>query len=60
MKQYCVHFIGDYFNLTTLAVCDSVDEAVRIASENILYEYGWNVAEVSNEINAELEGEYAV
>ena len=56
---YCVTFVGDYFNLSTI-VLDARDEADAIdqANTQIASEYGWYLEEVSNEITAVLEGTY--
>lgn len=58
---YCVTFVGQYFNLTTIVLdAENEEQAIRMADDNIALEYGWNVAEVSDEITAVLEGGYGV
>jgi hypothetical protein len=59
MGCYCVTFVGDYFNLTTMALgCSNEEEAIELAKLTIANEYGWNLEEVSKEITAVLEGTY--
>jgi len=55
---YCVTFVGDYFNLTTVVEAESEDKAKDFAAYVIGSQYGWDVEGVSNEINVELEGTY--
>ena len=54
-----VVFIGDYFTLMTTVVLSEElrevnetdrDLAIRLASSWMLEQYGWDVAEVSNEV----------
>lgn len=59
MGVYCVTFVGDYFNLTTMALgCNNEEEAIDLAKLTIANEYGWDLEEVSDEITAVLEGTY--
>jgi hypothetical protein len=59
MLTKTVLFVGDYFSMMTTVVLDESlrnededdeDMAIRIAGVLLEEHYGWNVAEVSNEI----------
>lgn len=54
--DFTVTFTGDYFSMTTALWATSHEQAERLANENLINEYGWNVADVSNEVSIVLEG----
>lgn len=54
--DFTVTFVGDIFSLTTALFATSHDQAERMANENLIHEYGWDVAAVSIEVSVVLEG----
>jgi hypothetical protein len=52
---YTVRFTGDYFSMTVNIWANSEDSAETLAAELLEEQYGWNVAEVSNDIEIEYE-----
>ena len=54
-KMYTVRFTGDYFSMTANIWASNENSAEALAAELLLQEYGWNVAEVSNDIEIEYE-----
>tara|TARA_R110000868_G_C10713831_1_gene750199 strand:- start:269 stop:463 length:195 start_codon:yes stop_codon:yes gene_type:complete len=53
--MYTVRFTGDYFSMTTEVWATNENSAEALAAELLLQQYGWNVAEVSNDIEIEYE-----
>lgn len=54
-----VQFVGDYFCLTITVPASSDDLAVASANRILIDHYGWDVEEVSNEIEVDDTGEKA-
>jgi hypothetical protein len=54
-KMYTVRFTGDYFSMTTEVWATNENSAEALAAKLLLQQYGWNVAEVSNDIEIEYE-----
>ena len=53
-KLYTVTFIGDHFVTPTNVWASDEDNAEKLAGELLKDEYGWDIAEVSNEIEVEI------
>ena len=54
-KMFTVRFTGDYFSMTTEVWATNEVSAETLAAELLQEQYGWNVAEVSNDIEIEYE-----
>lgn len=54
-----VQFVGDYFCLTITVPASSDEQAIANANAIIQDHYGWDVEEVSNEIEVDDTGEKA-
>lgn len=54
-KMYTVRFTGDYFSMTVNVWATNENSAEASAAELLSQEYGWDVAEVSNDIEVEYE-----
>jgi hypothetical protein len=53
--MYTVRFTGDYFSMTVNVWATNEGSAETLAAELVGQEYGWDVAEVSNDIEVEYE-----
>lgn len=53
--NWTVQFVGDYFTLRTHVDADDEAQATEAATQQMLEYYGWDVAAVANEIDAEDE-----
>ena len=51
--MYTVMFAGDYFSMTVNIEATNEDSAETLAGELLKEHYGWDVAEVSNDIETE-------
>jgi len=51
--MYTVRFTGDYFSMTVNIRATNDDDAETLAAELLEEYYGWDVAEVSNDIEIE-------
>ena len=51
--MYAVRFTGDYFSMTVNINATNDDDAVALAAKLLEEHYGWDVAEVSNDIEVE-------
>jgi hypothetical protein len=47
---YTVRFTGDYFSMTVNVYATDEDNAEALAAELLRDEYGWDITEVSNDI----------
>jgi len=47
---YTVRFTGDYFSMTVNVYATDEDSAEALAVELLRDEYGWDITEVSNDI----------
>ena len=54
-KMYTVRFTGDYFSMTVNIWATNEVSAETLAAELLEEQYGWDVAEVSNDIEVEYE-----
>lgn len=54
-----VQFVGDYFCLTITVPASSDEQAIANANAILQDHYGWDVEEVSNEIEVDDTGEKA-
>jgi hypothetical protein len=54
-KMYTVRFTGDYFSMTVNIWATNEVSAEALAGELLEEQYGWDVAEVSNDIEIEYE-----
>jgi hypothetical protein len=54
-KMYTVRFTGDYFSMTVNVWATNEGSAEALAAELLEEHYGWDVAEVSNDIEVEYE-----
>ena len=53
--MFTVRFTGDYFSMTTEVWATNEVSAETLAAELLQEQYGWDVAEVSNDIEIEYE-----
>jgi len=53
MTRWNVTFAGNIFSLVTSAEANNEEEAIKLASTALMDYYGWDVAEVSHDIDAE-------
>lgn len=51
--MYTVRFTGDYFSMTVNVWATNEGSAETLAAELVGQEYGWDVAEVSHDIEVE-------
>jgi hypothetical protein len=52
--MYTVRFTGDYFSMTVNIEATNEDDAEALAAKLLEEYYGWDVAEVSNDIEIEV------
>lgn len=56
--DFTITYVGDYFTLTTATTASSHEQAEHRANENLIYQYNWDLEEVSSEVSVVLEGVY--
>lgn len=53
-RDWTVQFVGDYFTLQTHVNADDDEQAIEIATQQMLDHYGWDLSS----FNAEADSEY--